>query len=118
MTYICYKRFKGRAICGDVNIPHGTALSEQDGMLCWQDNPVCLVTSENGWEHFRPDTFEAARRQAMLDKLYAYYLRHGVGDDLEPEQNAPGMINRYWKNILRTASTERLETLYKKRCRA
>ena len=116
MIYVCYKRFKGRAICGDANIPHGTIVPEQDGMLYWQDKPLCLITSENAWEHFRPDTFEAAHRQEMLDGLCAYYLKHGIGDDLNPEQNTFGMINRYWKNILRTASTERLEELFDRRC--
>jgi hypothetical protein len=115
-NYICYRRFKGHAICGGVNIPHGTIVTEQDGMLFWRDNPVCLSTSENGWEHFRPDTFEAAHRQEMLNGLCAYYLKHGIGDDLDPEQNTFGMVNRYWKNILRTASTKRLEELYEKRC--
>jgi hypothetical protein len=75
-----------------------------------------MVTSENGWEHFRPDTFEAAHRQEMLNGLYAYYLRHGIGDDLAPEQSQPGMINRYWKHILRTAPTARLKELYERRC--
>ena len=116
MTYICYKRFKGRAICGDVNIRYGTIVSEQDGTLYWQDKPLCLITSENAWEHFHPNTPEGAYRQKMLNKLYSYYLKHGIGDDLDPEQNAPGMINRYWKNILRTASTARLEELFDRRC--
>ena len=114
--YICYTRFKGRAICGEVNIPYGEKLDEKSGTLYWRDKPVCMVTSENGWEHFRPDTFEATHRQEMLDGLCAYYLKHGIGDDLDPEQNAPGMINRYWKNILRTASTARLEELFDRRC--
>ena len=114
--YFCYKRFKGRAICGSVNIPYGTIIAEQDGMLYWQDKPLCLITSENAWEHFHPNTPEGAYRQKMLNKLYSYYLRHGTGDDLDPEQSQPGMINRYWKNILRTASTKRLEELYNRRC--
>ena len=116
MTYICYKRVKGRAICGDVNIRYGTIVSEQDGTLYWQDKPLCLITSENAWEHFHPNTPEGAYRQKMLGKLYSYYLKHEIGDDLNPERSQPGMINRYWKNILRTASTERLEELFDRRC--
>ena len=116
MIYVCYKRFKGRAICGEVNIPYGEKLDEKSGTLYWRDKPVCMVTSENGWEHFHPNTVEGAYRQKMLGKLYSYYLKHEIGDDLNPEQNTFGMVNRYWKNILRTASTERLEELFDRRC--
>lgn len=70
MEYITYKRFKTRAICGDVNIPFGTILHEQDGMLYWNGNPVCSATSENGWNYFRPNTLEGMHRWELLEKLY------------------------------------------------
>jgi hypothetical protein len=117
MTYICYKRFKGHAICGDVNIPHGTIVTEQDGMLYWKDKPLCLITSENAWEHFHPNTVEGAYRQKMLERLYNYYGGKGASkaaSDFDPDKWR-GVDNLYWKNLLRTMKTEELVSYYKDR---
>lgn len=111
MDYITYRRFKGKSISGEVNIPYGTVLRERGGVLYLDNRPICCVTSENGWNHFRPLTDEGKYRQDMLDKLYRWYGKHGCGEDfvdeLWPEQD-----NGYWKNRLRTASTERLKQIY------
>ena len=109
MIYVCYKRFKGRAICGEVNIPYGEKLDEKSGTLYWRDKPVCMVTSENGWEHFRQDTAEGAERQKMLEELYAYYVRH----DFDITSSAE---NQYWKNILRTMPTKALREKWREKC--
>ena len=111
MDYITYKRFKGKSLSGDVNIPFGTILQERDGFLYLGDRPICCVTSENGWQHFRPDTDEWQRRQEILNKLYRWYEKHGCGEDFTDEK-WPGQENGYWKNRLRTASTERLKQTY------
>ena len=111
MDYITYKRFKGKSLSGDVNIPFGTILQERDGFLYLGERMICCVTSENGWQHFRPDTDEGQRRQEILNKLYLWYEKHGCGEDFIDEK-WPGQENGYWKNRLRTASTERLKQLY------
>ena len=114
MDYITYKRFKGKSISGEVNIPFGTILQEHDKMLYLNGKPICCVTSENGWNHFRPLTDEGKYRQDMLDKLYHWYAKHGCGEDFTDEK-WPGQENGYWKNRLRTASTERLEKIYQEK---
>lgn len=111
MDYITYRRFKGKSLSGDVNIPFGTVLQEHEKFLYLNGKPICCVTSENGWEHFRPNTDEGQRRQAMLEKLYRWYEKHGCGEDFVDEL-WPGQENGYWKNRLRTASTERLKQIY------
>lgn len=112
MEYITYKRFKGKGIAGDFNLRHGTIVTEADGFLHAPDGRcICAVTSENGWEHFRPATPTGERRQAMLNALYGWYLKHGLGEDFSDEKWL-GQQNGYWKNRLRTASTERLEQIY------
>lgn len=111
MNYITYKRFRGKSLSGDVNIPFGTVLQERDGFLYLGKRPICCVTSENGWQHFRPDTDEGRIRQWMLDKLYRWYEKHGCGDDFI-DAKWPEQENGYWKNRLRTASTERLKQTY------
>ena len=111
MDYITYKRFKGKSISGEVNIPYGTILQEHEKFLYLNGKPICCATSENGWNHFRPLTDEGKYRQDMLDKLYCWYEKHGCGEDFVDEL-WPGQDNGYWKSRLRTASTERLKQIY------
>ena len=57
MDYITYKRYKGSGIGGYFNLRHGTKVTENGGFLHAPDGRgICAVTSEDGWEHFRPDT--------------------------------------------------------------
>ena len=112
MDYIVYKRFRGKGIGGDFNLPYGTLVTENGGFLFAPDGrQICAVTSENGWEHFRPNTDEGAYRQEMLAALYQWYNKNGCGDDFADEK-WPNIENGYWKNRLRTASTERLRQIY------
>ena len=48
--YVCRKRAKFKAICGQVNIRYGTILNCQGGFLILNDLPVCSVTSRNADE--------------------------------------------------------------------
>ena len=115
MEYIVYKRFRGAGIDGEFNLRYGTVVSEIEGFLFAADGRrICATTSENGWEHFRPNTPEGAYRQKMLDGLYRYYGKHEGASDFDPEKWA-GQENGYWKNRLRTASTERLEKIYQEK---
>ena len=112
MEYIVYRRFKADGIDGAFNLRYGTLVTEQDGFLFAADGrKICAVTSENGWEHFRPNTPEGAYRQEMLAALYQWYNKNGCGDDFADEK-WPNIENGYWKNRLRTASTERLRQIY------
>jgi hypothetical protein len=115
MDFVAYKRFKGKGIDASFNIPFGTIVKEKNGYLYDSDGRcICAVTSENGWEHFRPNTPEGAYRQKMLDGLYRYYGKHEGASDFDPEKWA-GAENLYWKNLLRTMNTQELEEFYKKR---
>lgn len=112
MEYIVYQRFKAEGIDGAFNLRYGTTITERDGFLFAPDGRgICAVTSENGWEHFRPNTPEGAYRQEMLDALYRWYSKNGCGDDFADEK-WPNQENGYWKNRLRTATTGRLEQIY------
>lgn len=117
MEYFTYKRFKGTGLGGYFNLPYGTIVTEAGGFLHASDGrPICADTSENGWEHFRPNTPEGERRQTMLDRLYRHYER-GRGDAAADFDAAkwPGAENLYWKNLLRTMPTDKLTAFYKKR---
>ena len=115
MEYIVYRRFKAEGIDGNFNLPFGTVVNEINGFLRTEDGRrICAAHSENGWEHFRPNTPEGAYRQEMLDGLYRYYGKHESASDFDPEKWA-GAENLYWKNILRTMNTPELEAFYKAR---
>ena len=115
MEYIVYKRFRGAGIEGEFNLRYGTAVTEDGGFLTAPDGRrICATTSENGWAHFRPNTREVAERQKMLNDLYRWYAKHGSGEDFTDDK-WPGQENGYWKNRLRTASTERLEKIYQEK---
>lgn len=97
MEYIVYRRFKADGIDGAFNLQYGTIVTERDGFLFASDGRrICAVTSENGWEYFRPNTPEGAYRQEMLDRLYRYYGKHEGASDFDPEKWA-GAENLYWK---------------------
>lgn len=115
MEFITYKRFKSTGIDGVFNLRYGATVEERDGFLFTADGrKICATTSENGWEHFRPNTDEGAYRQEMLAALYQWYGKHGCGDDFADEKWTDAE-NVYWKNRLRTASTERLEKIYQEK---
>lgn len=117
MEYIVYKRFRGKGLGGDMlNLRYGTICTERDGYLFDPAGRIiCAVTSENGWGHFRPNTPEGARRQAMLDRLYRHYERTpSAAEDFDPEK-WPDAENTYWKSLLRTMATDRLTGFYRER---
>ena len=112
MEYIVYRRFKADGIDRSFNLRYGTLVTERNGFLFAADGrKICAATSENGWEHFRPNTPEGAYRQEILAALYQWYCKNDCGDDFADEK-WPDAENGYWKNRLRTASTERLEKIY------
>ena len=116
MDYIVHKRFKGKGIGGDINLPYGTIVAEHNGFLSASDGrQICAVTSENGLEHFRPNTPESEYRRAMLDRLEKFYRSKAATpyfeDDIYYRDLAPEE-NDHWLHLLRTMETSRLENLY------
>lgn len=52
MNYITHTRFKTKAICGEVNLPAMTEVELKDNMLYYQNQPLCVITSENAHNYF------------------------------------------------------------------
>lgn len=52
MEYICHRRFKGKAFCGEVNIPALSELYTFAGTLVYNEKAICLIDSENGHQYF------------------------------------------------------------------
>ena len=67
MRYIVTRRFRGRAICGEVNLPYGTACETQDGYLVLEDGRrLCAVTSQNAYDYFSRDDDGMGRERGTL----------------------------------------------------
>lgn len=55
MKYIVHKRFKGKTLCGDMNISATTVLENVGGVIAYGDKPLCFDTSENAHQFFARD---------------------------------------------------------------
>ena len=74
MNYIVTKRAKFDSISGPINLPYGTEVTCEDGVLYYEGNPLCLTTSQNAYDHFaRNDDKQGEKRgkltQAILQTL-------------------------------------------------
>ena len=70
MEYICFKRFKDKALCGNVNIPKSTILYEIDGYLFMVQDRICANTSQNCYDHFaRNDDGHGIERGELTSKI-------------------------------------------------
>ena len=70
MKYLVTKRFKTKAICGEVNLAYGTECFSQGNVIYRQDKqPLCLITSENAHMYFtvNDDGLAKERRQLIED---------------------------------------------------
>lgn len=67
MLYIVTRRFRGKAICGEVNLPYGTVCEAADGFLKLQDGSrLCAVTSQNAYDYFSRDDDGKGRERGKL----------------------------------------------------
>jgi len=87
-NYIARKRAKFKAVCGQVNIPYGTALTVQDGFLVWANKLICGITSQNAYDYFSQN--DDGRGRERGDLVSAILLKLNRRDE--------GYQNR-WDNI-------------------
>ena len=52
MKYIVHKRFKGKAICGDVNLPAMTVCDCDGAIIKHNGEDICATKSENAHQFF------------------------------------------------------------------
>jgi hypothetical protein len=55
MRYITIKRYRHDGIGGHFNLPYGTAVEKKDGMLYYDNRPICVARSYSSHEHFARD---------------------------------------------------------------
>ena len=70
MEYICFKRFKGNAICGEVNIPKASLLYIDNDYLIYNADVICANSSQNCYEYFsRNDDGNGIKRGELTQKI-------------------------------------------------
>lgn len=95
--YIVTKRFKDRAICGDVNLPYGTECYVIDfndnKAICCDEGVICLVTSQNAFDYFsqNDDNHGAARGKLV---------RNIINKLAVPMQNKNDIWDKVWNDAL------------------
>lgn len=66
MKYVVHRRFKDKAICGEVNLPAMTMCEETNGYIFHGDKLLCVVTSENAHQFFARDDDGAGMLRGKL----------------------------------------------------
>lgn len=69
--YIVTKRFKGKAICGDLNLPFGTKCFSENGMIYCKNGAICYVASQNAFDFFTQNDDDCAElRRKLIDSIF------------------------------------------------
>ena len=66
MKYIVHRRFKDKAICGDVNLPATTVCEENNGYIFYDGKMLCAAMSENAHQFFARDDDGAGMLRGKL----------------------------------------------------
>ena len=70
MEYITYKRLRGKAMCGEVNLPYGTIVECQNGFLFVDEKPICTSHSQNAYDYFaRNDDGNGLERGKLICEI-------------------------------------------------
>lgn len=70
MEYVCFRRFKGNAICGEVNIPKASLLYIDNDYLIYNADVICTNSSQNCYEYFsRNDDGNGIKRGELTQKI-------------------------------------------------
>lgn len=93
MKYIAHRRFKGRAACGDVNIPAMTELYLKDNVIYYEEYPICYFSSENAKQYFTVNE----DGQGMLRGKYTQAIQKKLAIRDENYQNR---WNKIWEDNL------------------
>ena len=93
MNYIVHTRFKGNALCGEVNLPAMTECTLEESTICYEGHLLCYVKSDNAHKHFaRNDDGNGMERgkltQAIQQRLAKRDAQHQARWDKVWEDSA------------------------------
>ena len=75
MKYTVHTRFNKNAICGNVDLPISTECESKDGIIYFEDKPLCLVNSENSHLHFARNNDGLGIERGRVTKLIIEKLK-------------------------------------------
>ena len=82
MKYITHHRYRGKAVTGkEVNIPALTQLEEKDGVIIYNNEPLCFNTSQAAHEHIARDDDGNGLERGMLTYEIAFSNRKRFNND-------------------------------------
>ena len=91
MEYIVHRRFKDKAICGEVNLPAFTICNTVSNFITYDGKPVCVDTSENAHQYFaRNDD-----GQGMLRGKLTHAIQNNLAKRNKTYQNR---WNKIWED--------------------
>lgn len=91
MKYIVYKRFKEKALCGQVNLPALTECEEHKGIIYFDNKPLCYITSENAHGYFAiNEDGKGIERGSVIQKIINI-LKH-------KDENYQKRWNKIWED--------------------
>lgn len=69
--YLVTKRFKDKAVCGDLNLPFGTKCFVNGLAICCDKGEICYIASDNAYEYFtQNDDGCAVLRRKLIDSIF------------------------------------------------
>lgn len=94
--YLVTKRFRGKAICGDLNLPYGTKCFAIDGWICCDKGVVCGVESQNAYDFFtRDDDGCGEQRRKLIDCIFEALKRTN-----QSKESYDAKWDKIWGNSL------------------
>lgn len=101
MEYIVYRRFKGKAINGIVNLSYGTKCYTVGNLLVTGTTPLCLITSENAHQYFaRNDDQNGVKRGELIIKIQNKLKLKNGGDGQKAIADRNAIWQRVWDDTL------------------
>ena len=80
-SYVARKRARFKSCNGqEVNIPYGTAVEAQAGVLQWNGMPLCLDTSQNAYDYFsQNDDGQGLERGKLVEAIISRLEKRDAG---------------------------------------
>ena len=94
--YIVTKRFKQKAICGDLNLPFGTKCFSKDNGLYCDKGLICSITSQNAYDFFTYNNDGSAQlRRTLIDTIL-----HNLDRSTQTPESYDNKWDKVWNDSL------------------
>lgn len=91
MEYIVHKRFKNLSMSGQINLPYNTKCEESNGVIYYDNKPICYTTSQNAYDYFARNNDKNGQKRGKLTKEIVATLANR-------DENYQERWNKLWDN--------------------